>query len=305
MAHPSGSGGTSLAPTPTHPHHLTRESSKEELEMAESLRRLHQVQDTHMSNTGSPLKEQQVPGTPQDDQNPEIYHSLEDAIPIAGASASPAPTTSLSLPPQNAGGSSAPIIGQVCSNCRTTQTPLWRRSPTGETVCNACGLYIKARNQQRPVNLKRNTPSQPNVTMQQSPVPNAAADQDVSPGNLAASPRVATYVAADQMASGTCPGGGRCNGTGGQQGCSGCPAFNNRVSKTAKFALQQANASPKPREGANDSSTAGSCSGSASTSAIPACQNCGTTITPLWRRDDAGHIICNACGKWPIEDVAP
>lgn len=114
MAHPSGSGGTSLAPTPTHPHHLTRESSKEELEMAESLRRLHQVQDTRMSNSGSPLKEQQVPGTPQDDQNPEIYHSLEDAIPIAGASASPAPTTSLSLPPQNAGGSSAPIIGQVC-----------------------------------------------------------------------------------------------------------------------------------------------------------------------------------------------
>ncbi|KAI1306695.1 putative electron transfer flavoprotein subunit [Mortierella claussenii] len=43
----------------------------------------------------------------------------------------------------------------VCANCRTTTTPLWRRDSTGNTICNACGLYFKLHNVHRPVTMKR------------------------------------------------------------------------------------------------------------------------------------------------------
>jgi GATA-binding protein len=136
------------------------------------------------------------------------------------------------------------VSATECANCGTTTTPLWRRGPNGETICNACGLYLKARNTLRPPTLKR--------TVHKKAV--SAHDQQAS-----------TTTKSDCGSNGgTCPGGGQCNGTGGSSSCAGCPAFNqHQVNRQALI-----------------------------------CANCRTTTTPLWRRDEQGNTICNACGLY-------
>ncbi|XP_017485392.1 PREDICTED: putative uncharacterized protein DDB_G0277255, partial [Rhagoletis zephyria] len=45
--------------------------------------------------------------------------------------------------------------GLTCSNCKTATTTLWRRNNQGEPVCNACGLYYKLHNVNRPLSMKK------------------------------------------------------------------------------------------------------------------------------------------------------
>ncbi|KAJ2718433.1 hypothetical protein GGI07_005757 [Coemansia sp. Benny D115] len=42
----------------------------------------------------------------------------------------------------------------VCTNCATTNTPLWRRDEKNNPLCNACGLYYKLHKENRPIKLK-------------------------------------------------------------------------------------------------------------------------------------------------------
>lgn len=162
-----------------------------------------------------------------------------------------------------------------CSNCATVTTPLWRRAPDGTLICNACGLYYKANNCHRPVNLKR-------------PPHLVKLNDDCSEGK-----------------KGSCKGDGRCNGTGGTAACDGCPVYNNRViiigdqpSNTANeidINIEEKEQTPvvKVADMALDSVKQESDS-----SVAIACANCQTTITPLWRRNDLGETICNACGLY-------
>ncbi|XP_016411742.1 GATA-binding factor 1-A-like [Sinocyclocheilus rhinocerous] len=45
--------------------------------------------------------------------------------------------------------------GTQCANCQTSTTTLWRRNASGEPVCNACGLYFKLHNVNRPLTMKK------------------------------------------------------------------------------------------------------------------------------------------------------
>ncbi|KAG1472617.1 hypothetical protein G6F56_001433 [Rhizopus delemar] len=57
-------------------------------------------------------------------------------------------------PPKPSSAGSSRSNNTQCTNCATTTTPLWRRNPEGQPLCNACGLFLKLHGVVRPLSLK-------------------------------------------------------------------------------------------------------------------------------------------------------
>lgn len=99
-----------------------------------TLSRVNSTPNTPKLSTSNTPQSLSMPGSPEP-TSPGGEHSRNQSM----SSAKNLPTTDGTT---------------TCTNCHTTNTPLWRRNPEGQPLCNACGLFLKLHGVVRPLSLK-------------------------------------------------------------------------------------------------------------------------------------------------------
>ncbi|KAK7426833.1 Sodium- and chloride-dependent GABA transporter 1 [Neonectria magnoliae] len=96
---------------------------------------------------------QSMPISPAGDGNGGMsgFSSVTPSRPSSPPGSKHGSTTNLQGAAGNGGDGNTPT---TCTNCFTQTTPLWRRNPEGQPLCNACGLFLKLHGVVRPLSLK-------------------------------------------------------------------------------------------------------------------------------------------------------
>lgn len=159
-----------------------------------------------------------------------------------------------------------------CFNCHVTSTPLWRRTPDRtHFLCNACGLYYKQYGNHRPLHVRQKQQPQKQKTALDSSSIDPEGDATPISSPKKQQKRKSTE---DTLIM---------------------PAIVNPPSH-ASFAIP----SDEPLTPEDNSQCTTPASPSSLDASEPAheCVNCQQTTTPLWRKNERGEFVCNACGLY-------
>ncbi|EMG47041.1 hypothetical protein G210_2682 [Candida maltosa Xu316] len=159
---------SAMAPNPiSTPNGLLRQESMVSLPDFHSVRSMsHTPSFSHQGQFSSSYNESTLTGITLPSQNTDsLYfdsnpHNIEEYSPISYQHQQQPPkkakkrASTKSRKKGTSPDSVAANSGVSCTNCGTKTTPLWRRNPQGQPLCNACGLFLKLHGVVRPLSLK-------------------------------------------------------------------------------------------------------------------------------------------------------
>ncbi|KAG0330253.1 hypothetical protein BG004_002148 [Podila humilis] len=200
---------------------------------------------------------------------------------MAERSLSPEVQTTSSTPAKNSANAKANRQLE-CFNCKVTQTPLWRRTPDRKhSLCNACGLYYKQYGAHRPLHVRHKLPT---VMTDMRTMPYARPSSQSSRGSsptlevpfVFSSPSSAAPDSSASSSSDSDSDSGVVH-----HSLQSFPDLTKMYTEALMRPPVQKTTPPlmTAKQGIE-------------------CANCSQTQTPLWRKNEAGEPICNACGLY-------